>query len=349
MSTALKRSVGALALLLIAVPVVLVWSDRAATVPPATPAEPGGKPGAAFLPTKAEAPPRPPKPRRPILAGTEVVVNIPSGKLELIEGGSVVARYPVSVGSARYATPRGDYLLATVIWNPWWHPPKGSAWAANRKVTPPGPSNPMGRVKLHMDELIYIHGTTSEGRLGAPASHGCIRMSNSDVVDLARRLHRLTNPAVTDAELARLSAADRKTRETVMRSSVRMRVTYRIAQVRDGELKVYPDVYGRFPGGLAAEVRRELTANGIDAAQITPGGMARIRAGASSRGGASFGIGELASLRAPERPAPPAVEPAVQLAGVPLDPPPADTAAAPEPAPPPPAAAEPTSTSVAPR
>ena len=52
----------------------------------------------------------------------------------------------------------------------------------------------MGRVKLHMDDLIYIHGTTSEGRLGAPASHGCIRMSNADVVDLARRLHRIATP-----------------------------------------------------------------------------------------------------------------------------------------------------------
>ena len=31
---------------------------------------------------------------------------------------------------------------------------------------------------------IYIHGTTEEGRLGSPASHGCIRMKNKDVIDL---------------------------------------------------------------------------------------------------------------------------------------------------------------------
>jgi len=31
---------------------------------------------------------------------------------------------------------------------------------------------------------IYIHGTDEEGRLGTPASHGCIRMSNNDVVEL---------------------------------------------------------------------------------------------------------------------------------------------------------------------
>ena len=31
---------------------------------------------------------------------------------------------------------------------------------------------------------IYIHGTQEEGLLGMPASHGCVRMSNKDVIDL---------------------------------------------------------------------------------------------------------------------------------------------------------------------
>ena len=31
---------------------------------------------------------------------------------------------------------------------------------------------------------IYIHGTSEEGKLGTPASHGCIRMKNKDVIDL---------------------------------------------------------------------------------------------------------------------------------------------------------------------
>ncbi|MCB1638265.1 MAG: L,D-transpeptidase, partial [Thiothrix sp.] len=35
---------------------------------------------------------------------------------------------------------------------------------------------------------IYIHGTDEEGRLGAPASHGCIRMSNRAVVELFDRV-----------------------------------------------------------------------------------------------------------------------------------------------------------------
>lgn len=31
---------------------------------------------------------------------------------------------------------------------------------------------------------IYIHGTNAESKLGTPASHGCVRMGNADVVDL---------------------------------------------------------------------------------------------------------------------------------------------------------------------
>lgn len=31
---------------------------------------------------------------------------------------------------------------------------------------------------------IYIHGTAEEGRIGAPASRGCIRMRNADVIEL---------------------------------------------------------------------------------------------------------------------------------------------------------------------
>jgi lipoprotein-anchoring transpeptidase ErfK/SrfK len=32
--------------------------------------------------------------------------------------------------------------------------------------------------------FIYIHGTKHEDKIGTPASHGCIRMKNADVVEL---------------------------------------------------------------------------------------------------------------------------------------------------------------------
>ena len=34
------------------------------------------------------------------------------------------------------------------------------------------------------DRFIYIHGTKHGNKIGSPASHGCVRMRNSDVVEL---------------------------------------------------------------------------------------------------------------------------------------------------------------------
>ncbi|HEX2079105.1 MAG TPA: L,D-transpeptidase [Longimicrobium sp.] len=294
----------------------------------------------------------PAKPKRQIVPDVEVVVNIPSGRLQLIAGDSVVRSYPISVGSARYPTPVGSYLLATVIWNPWWHPPPESGWARNRKPAPPGSAgNPMGRVKLHMDELIYIHGTNSVGRLGAPASHGCIRMSNADVVDLARRLHRIADPSVAESRLDALSRPGQDERRTLMARSIRMRVTYDVAELRGDRLHVYPDVYGR-AGGVTAQVREELARAGLDTAQVPAPAMTRLRQGAA-RGGASFALAEIPYLEPlPPLPDPPAASPrerGPRLLGTPVDGPreaPRDTIVIPgaqpdpapaEPAPPPPA------------
>src|SRR5947209_5746513 len=35
-----------------------------------------------------------------------------------------------------------------------------------------------------LGRYIYIHGTNHESELGQAASHGCVRLSNADVVDL---------------------------------------------------------------------------------------------------------------------------------------------------------------------
>lgn len=43
--------------------------------------------------------------------------------------------------------------------------------------------NRLGNVDT-MQRYIYIHGTNEESLLGTPCSHGCIRMSNDDVISL---------------------------------------------------------------------------------------------------------------------------------------------------------------------
>ena len=43
-----------------------------------------------------------------------------------------------------------------------------------------------------LERHIYIHGTNDEARIGMPSSHGCIRMTNDDVIDL----YTLVEPAM---------------------------------------------------------------------------------------------------------------------------------------------------------
>ena len=45
---------------------------------------------------------------------------------------------------------------------------------------------------------IYIHGTSEEGRLGTPASHGCIRMNNKDVLKLYNKIAVGTKVLILD-------------------------------------------------------------------------------------------------------------------------------------------------------
>jgi len=46
----------------------------------------------------------------------------------------------------------------------------------------PGVNNGEGIDSYH--RYIYIHGTAEEEKIGVPASHGCVRMRNQDVIDL---------------------------------------------------------------------------------------------------------------------------------------------------------------------
>ena len=68
-------------------------------------------------------------------------------------------------GDQLVAPESGDYVLTRILWLRGLQP----GWNA-------GPG-----VDSH-DRCIYLHGTNQEQLLGTPASHGCIRLSNSDVV-----------------------------------------------------------------------------------------------------------------------------------------------------------------------
>jgi lipoprotein-anchoring transpeptidase ErfK/SrfK len=123
----------------------------------------------------------------PSFAELRLEIDLSERELQVLENGSVIERYSVSVGDAEYPTPKGNFSIRKVIWNPAWVPPD-SKWARNKTAKPPGhPDNPMKRVKMFFKEPdYYIHGSADEDSLGRAASHGCIRMNPDDVTRLAQ-------------------------------------------------------------------------------------------------------------------------------------------------------------------
>jgi hypothetical protein len=67
-----------------------------------------------------------------------------------------------------------------------WTPPD-SEWAEDSDCKAPGEEgNPMGRARLIFRAPYSMHGTDALDSLDRMASHGSVRVSNEDVLDLAR-------------------------------------------------------------------------------------------------------------------------------------------------------------------
>jgi murein L,D-transpeptidase YcbB/YkuD len=197
-----------------------------------------------------------------------LVLNVPASRLYVYESGEMTRTYRISVGEPGYETPKGQYRVSEIIWNPWWHPPN-SEWARGREVEPPGPDNPMGRVKMFFAPLLYIHGSPEVGMIGRPASKGCVRMLNEEVIELARLIHTYTTPTVGESTLEQLRENEKQTRTFNLSRGVPFEVIYQVAEVRDGNFVIYPDVYGRAQGRkFEDQVRAVLAEAGIDFARV---------------------------------------------------------------------------------
>ena len=106
-----------------------------------------------------------------------IVVSIPDRRLALVEDGRAVKIYPVAVGAVTTPSPAGSFTVIDRVTHPTWYGP--------HKVVPPGKSNPLGPRWIGLSRRGYgIHGTSNPRSIGRAASHGCIRMRNSDVEEL---------------------------------------------------------------------------------------------------------------------------------------------------------------------
>lgn len=143
-----------------------------------------------------------------------VYISLKDQQLYYIEKGLVVEQYPISSGrngignyKGSGGTPIGLHTVYRKIGDT--VPEGGIFWHASYTgrvldstytktnaitsriiwLTGEEPGLNKGGIHDTSERFIYIHGTSGEASIGKPASRGCVRMLNSDVVALYARLH----------------------------------------------------------------------------------------------------------------------------------------------------------------
>jgi L,D-transpeptidase YbiS len=136
-------------------------------------------------------------------AETKIDISVRDQTLTVMRGDETLRVYPISTSRFglgtevnSFKTPTGRFRVAEKIG----HGRSGKTIFVGR--IPLGPEEPLPATEdfvmtriLWLDGVeehnantrgryIYIHGTKHEDKIGTPASHGCIRMRNADVVQL---------------------------------------------------------------------------------------------------------------------------------------------------------------------
>jgi lipoprotein-anchoring transpeptidase ErfK/SrfK len=110
--------------------------------------------------------------------------------------GAVVAYYPATVGSTERPAPSGDFKVVAVARHPaYFYDPKRLTFApqgARGKLRiAPGPNNPVGDTWIALNIPTYgIHGTPEPASIGKRQSHGCVRLTNWDAVELGKAVKK---------------------------------------------------------------------------------------------------------------------------------------------------------------
>jgi len=159
----------------------------------------------------------------------------------------------IAIGDPEDPSPVGVFFVGEKREDPTWAVP---ASIRNEKpdlpaLVPPGPENPLGDRWMTLSRSSYgIHGTNNKWSIGRMATHGCIRLYNSD-------MHRLYARA---------------------QSGAAVRIVYEPVKiaVRDGEvlLEAHRDLYERMPNLLANVKVKLLLAGLLDG--VDPDAVARV-------------------------------------------------------------------------
>jgi hypothetical protein len=136
-------------------------------------------------------------------AGDYVVVDKSEGTLKVYKGefpsgsekadGELIAQFPVTTGSEKDPLPLGNWKVPTFSYLPPFHYQPDLFWDVSdekdEQKLPPGPNGMVGVAWLDLTKEHYgIHGTPEPKYIGKTESHGCLRMTNWDVMRLSRMM-----------------------------------------------------------------------------------------------------------------------------------------------------------------
>lgn len=128
----------------------------------------------------------------PDVERTGIVMNLAEYRLYYYGDEGVVHTYPIGIGREGWSSPISSTSVVMKTPNPGWTPPQ-SILKEHAEMgdplpayVPPGPDNPLGPYKMTLGLPGYlIHGSNKKFGIGMRVSHGCFRMLNHNVLELA--------------------------------------------------------------------------------------------------------------------------------------------------------------------
>lgn len=203
-----------------------------------------------------------------------LITNVPEYQLRLTVRDKIISSYRTIVGKpGRTATPQLAETVEGVVFNPTWTVPQSivvgeglgdkvlnnPAWARSQGyirtqydgwvsvVQQPGPTNSLGRMKLHMpnEHAIFLHDTPSRHLFAndmRALSHGCIRTERA--LELAITM-AILGRGVTKEEAVEIATSGKYTLVPIERRLPVYITYFTMATDIDGELETFKDIYDR--------------------------------------------------------------------------------------------------------
>src|SRR5215204_6314227 len=216
-----------------------------------------------------------------------VTINVPAFQMTLWQDGKEVRSYPIGVGMLEFPIVIGIRQASSIEWNPVWIPPssdwieKSSTVKAGEIVLPTDPRNPLGKLKIPLGYGYLLHQAKGPNDMGSLVSHGCIRVMQADLYDLAEKIVAARE---LDVPAAKIMSAKRtkKTLIAPLEPPVPVEITYDTIVVEAGRLNIYPDVYNRKQNTIE-NVRKELQTSGVNDDRLTNSQIRKMIAGAAGK------------------------------------------------------------------